>query len=122
MNQIPPILKHLPEGEEALGIRGELGALLGCDFVTVSLFSVSTKKKRERERERHTVRLLGIQPQLHHALVPKRRRDPRGRPHEARQRRALHLLQVRDDLDGARPVADDGNPLAAEVVARIPGA
>lgn len=59
----------------------------------------------------------GIESQLDHALVAKGGRDPGWRAHEAGQLGTLDLLQARDDLDGAGAVADDADPLVAEVVA-----
>lgn len=59
-----------------------------------------------------------VEAQFDHALVSEGGRDPRRRAHEAGQGSPFNLLQVGNDLDGARAVADDADPFVAEVVPR----
>lgn len=58
---------------------------------------------------------------MDHALVAKGGADPGWGAEEAGDGGAFDLLEVGDDLNGAGAVADDGDFLAAEVVAGVPG-
>lgn len=76
--------------------------------------------EESEERQGLTLCLTGVHAKLLHGIVTESSGDPGRRAHEAGQLCPRPLLERRDDLDGARAVADDADLLVGEVVLVVP--
>lgn len=63
-----------------------------------------------------TGKFFWIEAQLFHSVIPKWIRNPGFTPHETIQSRTFEFLKAWDDLDRARPAANNSNSFVPEII------